>query len=164
MNNRIINLDLMNGNTRPISKTKKYTTFRLQTANNDRRCLPNLVIYENDGEVRVQVYDRLKEEVVKETDQVLGVGLFFGEYPCMQPSSPVEKVKGSKDRYMQNFQIACDHKGVKLDVFEFQYVWSEYGNPNVDLKYIGKKLLIFGCHKIDKVYTSFQPYYPDHSN
>lgn len=65
---------------------------------------------------------------------------------------------------MQNFQIACDHKGVKLDVFEFQYVWSEYGNPNVDLKYIGKKLLIFGCHKIDKVYTSFQPYYPDHSN
>lgn len=69
-----------------------------------------------------------------------------------------------KDRFMQNFQIACDHKGVKLDIFEFQYAWSEIGDPDVTLKYVGKKLLIFGKSKVDVVYTSFQPYYPNHSN
>ena len=58
---------------------KLYTTFRLQTANNDRRRLPNLVIYENNKEIRVQVYDRQDAKVV--ADQVLGVGSFLGEYP-----------------------------------------------------------------------------------
>lgn len=67
-------------------------------------------------------------------------------------------------RFMQNFQIACDHKGVRLDIFEFQYAWSEIGNPDVQVKYVGKKLLIFGKSKCDVVYTSFEPYYPDRSN
>lgn len=32
------------------------------------------------------------------------------------------------------------------------------------MKFVGRKLLILGKSKVDVVYTSFQPYYPDLTN
>jgi len=129
--------------------------------NNNRRCIPLI----DTAEAAVKIYDKHKKIVVTESQlkrQWKGQNKVKTSY-----SSPVEKT--GDDTFQQNFQVAIiSEEDPVIDIYEFQYQWSETENPNAIVGLIGTKKLTLNTQicgeEIDLKLTEFQPHYPDHSN